>query len=465
MEKAKLQDLLEKLVQAICSIINDGLSSGTLKPQYERYFRWKVTEFDHDAGVKKSAKGEELLKPYWGEVIEDIFQQVNNLNIYKDTIVEISKNYQVEEDQSTRYLRALIMKISGDILERKFQTASDSAKYIVSFLKDLNGEKQEYRAEVQLSGLVLQPRSIKLDKDVILRKPVRKDFEKELDLSMPHDWHEPDPTAFLNIRIYAEADVNSTHSFRTFNTLQNEIEKGVSVLRLFRVGAVQHLSFTTGTDSVLNYGTVASTSRKTIKADKYLLARKDVKTLKMFWSKVKGIELPISIPGEQKEPNELTIAYDRYSDSLEGGVIEKRISSAVMGLEALFLGEEPKERGEPRYKLRLRVSKLLSLLGHNPSEVMYKMRDAYDIRSTYVHGNLISKKNRRKYENSYRDLNEFSKTIMDYLRASIVALLKRPRKTTLIQKLDDSFLDSNQEEDIRKLLFIPYKQEATHATG
>ena len=175
------------------------------------------------------------------------------------------------------------------------------------------------------------------------------------------------------------------------------------------------------------------------------------------------VKLPfVTHIGEHKKTNELSIAYERYSDSLEAGILEKRISSAVMGLEALYLGEDPKERGELRYKLGMRVGKLLSLVGYSPSEAKQKTRAAYDIRSTYVHGGILKGENRREYERKYGDLNEFSTTIMDYLRASIVALLlRKTSKTSLIERLEDSFLDSKKEEEISKLLFLPYEKETT----
>ncbi len=180
-ENGKLQELLQKLVQTIHSTINEGLAKGTLQPRPEPYFRWKLTEFEYgDTGiVKSSAKGEELLKPYWGIATRNIFQKISKIPIHKDALALISKGYEVEEAQCERYLEALITKVAGNILAGKIKNLSESARYVTSFLKDLNGESQEYRAEVKLAALVLQPRLIQLDSNVRLRKPARKDFERE----------------------------------------------------------------------------------------------------------------------------------------------------------------------------------------------------------------------------------------------------------------------------------------------
>lgn len=454
-EKEDLQQLLQKLVQAIYSTINEGLAKKSLQPQYEPYFRWKLSEFEYgDAGIiKKSAKGEEFLKPYWGRAARDITQKVSEQSVYDDTLTAISKSYGIGETQCGRYLEALTTKVATGILTGKIKTPADSDKCVDSFLKDLNGEQQECRAEVHLKGLILQPKFIKLDENVRLRKPERNDFEKEVPryYLLLGDRVTEDPTAFLHTRVCAKGETSAI-------TLQNEVDNTVTILRLFRVGAVHDLQYTMNTDSIIAFPVGTLTRGKVLGPDKYLITKKDVKPLKTFWSNMKNVELTSLVhAGEPKEPDELSIAYQRYSDALEGGIIEKRVSSAVMGLEALFLGGSTKEMGELRYRLCMRAGKLLSLIDYNPDEVRKNLTDAYDIRSTYVHGGTLKQRGRQKYERKYGDLNEFSKAILDYLRASIVALLKRPSKTSLIQKIDDSFLDSKKEGEIRKLLFMPQK--------
>ena len=465
-KKEKLQELLQELIHAIYSIIKDGLEKGTLQPQVGPYFRWKLTEFEYgDTGIiKKSAKGEEVLRPYWGRATRAVFKRVSELGAHHEVITAITKDYGVEEDQCTHYLETITTKVAGDILAGKIKAPTDSAKYITSLLKDLNGESQEYRAEVKLKGLVLQPRSIQLDDNVRLRKPNRSDFEREVPVIFPSRgiMALEDPTAFLHTRVYTEADAKVDSGFQASVTLQNEIYREIAVLRLFRVGAVQYIQYTEDSDSIIHPGVSTLTSGRLRGSDKYLITREDVNLLKAFWANMKSVTLPSSASiGEHREPDELSIAYDRYGDSLEANVLEKRISSAVMGLEALYLGGG--EQQEMSYRLRMRVGKLLGLIGYNPGEVQEKMKDAYnEIRSKYVHGGLLKQKDKQRLEKRYGDINEFSKTVMDYLRASIVALLLRKiSKTSLIQKIDDSFLDTSKDGEIRKLLFMPYDKEAT----
>lgn len=419
----------------------------------------KVIHTTHSTIDKRQQYKEPSKLSWWDRVARpsyEVFEEVSKLDVYKDALTAISKSYKVEKNDVVSYLRTLIMRVAINILQGKVKTTADSSKYIVALLKDLDKEEQEFRAEVLLKGLTLHPRSIQLDTNVRLRRPTRKDFKRREE-PPAFRFHMPKalarPTAFIHTRVYAKEDTKAE------NMLHIEIEREIAILSLFRVGAVQDIEYIIDTDSMI-YGESIFKREQLLGRDCYLITNKDVKPLKTFWANMKRVELPTLVPtGKLKEPNELSIAFERYNDSLEEGTVEKRISSAVMGLEALYLS--PSEQQEMSYRLRMRAGKLLSLIDYNPDEVRKNLIDAYDIRSTYVHGGILKQKDKRKYERKHGDLNDFSKAIIDYLRASIVALLKRPGKTSLIQKIDDSFLDSRKEEEIRKLLFMPYEKEVS----
>ena len=459
-KREELQELLQRLAQAIYSTISDSLAKKTLQPQYEPYFKWQLTKFEErdDGIIHWGASGKEFLKPYWGRAIDYVYEAIKRLTLYNDTLMAISKRYTLQEDQCHSYLEALIGRIAGNALTRSTKIPADYSKYIDSFLRDLNGEEQEYSAETKLSGMMLKPKSIKLDSKTKLRKPLRKDFETEVFARFPRDQTHPrtTPTAFLHTRICAKAQ--SGLDFAVSTALQNEIDKGIGILRLFRVGAVQYLQYTMDTSSIVKPVLGTLTSGTLPGPDKYLITKDDIRPLKKYWTKMAVVKLPASIYTTiQKEPDELSIAYDRYSDSLEGGIMEKRVSNAVMGLEALYL--QGGEQQEMSYRLRMRVGKLLSLVGYNPSEIQERMKDAYEVRSKYVHGGLLKSKGSRKLEGKYGDINEFTKTIINYLRASIVALLNRPSKNTIIRRLDESLLDNTREDEIRNILFMPCEKE------
>lgn len=475
-EQQELQELLRKLLQSFYSICSKGLAKNRFEPEKRLYFRRKIRgfEYDNDGTHITSWEPEKLLKPAWYEAITVIEQETKKLNIYDEISTIICSTYGMEKASLDYYLSKLIDVVAWKILEGEIADKSSLAPYVLSFLKDINHEEQGYKVIAQIQGVILQPEAIQLDENTLLRKPTREDIETERHAESPFS-EEPifyTPTAIIELtgttlsnsipwKVEVPIKINNTVALTLSVREDLGIFDAIAILRLFRVGGVEFIKWDTHIDSVPPSTHTSAKRIYILKSGSYLVRNKDVETLKTFWANMKRVKLPESAHHfPRKEPDELSIAYDRYCDSLDVGIIEKRISSAVMGLEALYLGEDPQDRGELRYKLGMRVGKLLSLIGYSPSEAKQKTRAAYDIRSTYVHGGILKGKNRQEYEKKYGDLNEFCKTIIDYLRASTVArLLRKTSKTSLIDKIDDSFLDIKKEEEISELLFMPYEKE------
>lgn len=451
MESVKIKSLLNELIIVIHSIIDEGRKKRILEPSYIKYKKSWATDFEYgNKGFQNFKRlSREFSKPIWDEAAQYVFKKIKKLKIYDDTFKALSEYNGLTERKTNIYLPFIIIHVAKNILEGKVKNFTDTNKYIDSFLRDINGENQEFRILLQLKALILQPKSINLGNGVKLRRPELKDFTEEIPIySITNKTKHMDTTAILDIKIHSD-------SKNSRKTIINTIERIVAIFRLFRVGAIEYIGYYINSSSLLEGSGKIETTSKLWGKQKYLITREDVKLLKIFWKNVIEIELPYSVYStSKKEPNALSISYNRYLDSLESGVAEKRISSAVMGLEALYLS--PGEQQDMSYRLSMRVSKLLSLTGYDPIEVRTHIKDAYNIRSTYVHGSLVSKKSSRKYENKYSNLIDFSEIIMDYLRASIVVLLKMPNKAFITQKIDDSLLDSKKEEEVTKFLFSPY---------
>lgn len=458
-EIKRIQDTLESLVNAAYSIVIDGMAKGTLKPEYHSHTRYKVTKFEYgESGItNKRVKPERFSAPSWYQAGNSVyFEGIINRKVYKDALRALLNSYGLQKTHCRHYLWSLTARIARDTLEGKISRPKHLAKYVGLFLKDLNEEKHEYRIGVQLKGLILQPNSIKLDGNTKLRKPIRRDLEVE-DPGPYRPFSSrlrplEDPTAILNTIIHAKTETE----------LYLEIDRGIEILRLFQVGSVQDVKNIIDKDSIIYRTRYEFSDEQLLGQDSYLITERDAERLKTFWLRMKRIDLPIPVErGVPKEPTALAISYERYSNALDDKIFENRIFSAIMGLEALYL----MEKQEMSYRLRMRAAKLLSLIGYDHNEIVERIKDAYEVRSTYVHGEILKQQDRRKLERKHGNLDEFSKTIVDYLRASIIALLKRPNKNSLIQKIDDSFLDAEKEEEIRKLLFMPYEKEVLDAAG
>lgn len=129
-------------------------------------------------------------------------------------------------------------------------------------------------------------------------------------------------------------------------------------------------------------------------------------------------QLPTDFPlGEEPAPSPTTTAYRRYTDALmrDGHLVERRIASAVMGLEALYLLDD--NSGELSYRLRTSVANAMGALGADSAIVLRQVRMGYGIRSRYVHGGHLSAKEADK---TFGGVGSLLHSVQDYLRRSIV---------------------------------------------
>jgi len=284
--KGNLGELLQKLVKDVHFIASKGLEQKTLRPEFHRYIKWQVTEFEYgDSGITRfGSKGEEFLKPLWYRATSTVEEQARGLSIYDDALINVSRIYKLEELQARRFISSLISGVTFDTLAGKIKDLPDLIPYSLSFLRDLDKKGQEYRAEVQLKGLVLQPASILLDGNTSLRKPTRDDFEIEESLRPAYRTQPLEhPTAFLHVRVFSKG----------VSAVQHEIDRAVATLRLFRVGAVQDIKYAMDTDSILDaMGRGALTRGRLLGPDKYLIREEDVEVLRTFWLKMKKVALP-----------------------------------------------------------------------------------------------------------------------------------------------------------------------------
>jgi len=139
----------------------------------------------------------------------------------------------------------------------------------------------------------------------------------------------------------------------------------------------------------------------------------------------------------------LGIALARYQDALlKPEPVANKIAYAVFGLEALYL--KGGERQELSRRLAQRISKVVYLLGRtlDPKSVFRDVKRAYEIRSTFVHGNYKELRS--------RDLLD---KIVEYLRISIIAFMQVPvGKSELLDLIDAALIDEQSNEELNELL-------------
>jgi hypothetical protein len=241
---------------------------------------------------------------------------------------------------------------------------------------------------------------------------------------------------------------------RQTGEIQHKVEQAITILRLFKVGSVDDLSYTMQSESILDMmgGAVSFKSAPKSILEKSLIEEDDVKRLKTFWqTMVKVLPQGFYALGETKADH-LLIAYSRYCDSLlQNGLSERRIANAVMGLESLFL--KGSETQELVYRLGIRIAKVLSFLGCDPYKVREVVEDGYKIRSLFVHGSNLSYSKKKMLSSKYNDVKSFMKLLLDYLRISIILMiLLNKEKEEFLDIVDDSFVDMNKNDQLNRLL-------------
>lgn len=106
--------------------------------------------------------------------------------------------------------------------------------------------------------------------------------------------------------------------------------------------------------------------------------------------------------------------------------------------------------------MSIRIAKIFGLLEYDSYKVKEAIKDAYKIRSLFVHGGHLSYKEKRKLESEYGDIRTILLLILDYLRISIIIMIyNKKEKDEFIDLIDASLIDSQKEGQLNNFLNTP----------
>lgn len=442
---SKLLNGLKKLALSVKKTIDEGISNGTIQPEDEVYFRWKVERFQYtDKGVTdRSARGEYFTKHSWIRAIIKLEESVKHSSEYAAALEDLA-NVFGKRNRLSNNLDKFVGKLIHQYLYDSKTKETDIDSLVTTFLKDLRKDPVKCGARVEVQGVVLRPDKIEPSFGITLRQTKIEDLEIEVPAySFAPRRSLPDPSAIMNIEFLGRGPAE----------IQKRVEQAITILRLFKVGSVVWTTYQMYSESItgMGHGTLTS-GRRTTALERYLAIQEDIPKLKKFWQTMSG-----SIPASFFEvgvakTDYLTIAYKRYSDALlENGLIEKRITNAMMGLEALFL--KTGEIQELLYRLGLRISKLIGFFERNSHEIKSIVNDSYKIRSLFVHGGQLSYRKKKRLESKYKDVKNLLLSVLDYLRISIIVMIiSKKEKDEFIDLIDDSFIDRKSEEKLNRVV-------------
>lgn len=452
---------INDLIILINQKISESLSNGTLKYDKIIVKTYTVDNFNYkaDGSIKHGGKLQDVLKDsgFKNEDIEPIKESILKSKEYINALNALNSNYESIYDVGR--LDSLIYHITR-LLGNKSALNQSNINFITeTFIKELNNEPVKYGAIVELEGIIMLIDKVNITDGVILRKPTAKDIEEEI--SYPFNNTLSNPSAILNIELLAKSGTE----------LQEYIEKTIALLKLYNVGSVDDILYRMYSDTIIGItGSIGSNFRK-LNLEKYSLSKKDETKLIEFWNKIFNILPEGFFKFNPSEIDYLTIAYNRYKDSLLNDIPEKRVANAVMGLEALYLNNE----GELKFRLSKRISKIMGLLGYDAIKIDQMTLEAYNIRSKFVHGVHLKsdkiidyekrfrgekKNNGKKLEilNTEENMNDFIRKIIELLRISIIVFIFQRNeknndvKKELINLIDDSLIDKEKEKKLETLL-------------
>ncbi len=216
------------------------------------------------------------------------------------------------------------------------------------------------------------------------------------------------------------------------------LERAVAILRLFGVGGVAWSRAETGTESLVDvHGGFVLLDQDGGSRRTYSILAAGAARLPRFWEAV-GSALPREFYSNRPEdPVGLDAAWFNYkAEAGRFGYVNERIANVVRSLESLFLQDTEKQRVSSN--LAERAAALLEACGFDPGEVQRTIRRAYDVRSRYVHGGVLSPQALRRIETETGGLIPLLHCCLEYNRAALTAaLLAGVDKPGLLRLLSD----------------------------
>jgi len=441
----------KRLLILINASVEQALASNRIRPDLELYRRRIRPDVEETpTGARLSGwETEYFEKPDWYRAADAIFDLVKSTPEYRQFEAAIVGRVKTN-DEATREAKAAVKSVIGARLNGAPYTAEQVCAILAA---DLSDSPLNTRCEIEVFGLDLfaQEIEIKLDGGLLrFRQMAKADFERETSR-----WEfEPEtrslltsPTARLEIQIAARVPLD----------LQREAARTLVLLRLYRVGAIefgkQNFSSQTLTHQFWG-GTSSSIGLISHHPDRFTLKEADAGLLARYWTAMCQL-LPKALRPYEDQPEEsfLKIAYDRYCDSLfHKGQTQGAIAFAVMALEALLLGKE--EKIDLKYRLAIRAGKILSKTGYAGPKTSDLVRAAYDIRSVYVHGGQLSKKDEEKFKKRLGlDLDACRTRVLNYVRVTIlICIFSKLGKDEMLKILDASLLDTVSDQSLETQL-------------
>jgi hypothetical protein len=272
------------------------------------------------------------------------------------------------------------------------------------------------RADISGLAILTQPIMLSMqDVRIRLRAAVREDFEEEqpLEIRRLGELRRDRPTSAILELEYDSRDASGW---------QRELDRAVTLLRLFGIGDVGYTVVELGSDSLVEIGGgIVFIDDGTRRPRTYALRSGDPERLRQFFS-----VMPSILPEElyrrgSDDPQGLPGSYFWYTRALgRRGWVNEQTAEVIRVLESLLMRGKSKQISAT---LRTRTSVLLGACGLDAAEVDRTLGLAYEVRSRYVHGEPLAASDEARIRKHVGDVVSLFLKCLDYLRLALVAAI------------------------------------------
>ena len=443
MAETELSELLLDLTDDVKKITVTALKSNELKFKTEYYWADIFKKFNYDKttgsiGFSSSPKqiSKEKLDAF---SIHDLH---NSKIAILPSFIKASKIIAKIKNESIPQTDYWLSNFTNSIIQKTIERQSNRKLVLsaINFLHEIEDIDISWYPVIWLEGIIIPEKEIKIKNNLVFRQPTKEDIERKSGMYGAFSSFEVHsyPSCILLLTIKANSQ----------SVAQRKIQKIITALQLYKVGSIIATKIKWKSDSVMWMGGGTSfSSRANVSAYRYIIEEKDTQSLSEFLSKIESLIPEDVISPGTDEVDYLTIAIQRYVDSLlKPEIAESRLTFAMMCLEALYLKQD--ERQELEHRLAQRISKTLYQFGHEPLEIFNKVKRSYEIRSSFVHGSPIPK-------NKQSDAQKLAEDILEYARSSIVIQLQLKHtmdKEKLLALVDNSLLNPQANTKLNGLL-------------
>jgi hypothetical protein len=432
-DDAPLANALEVLIRAIFAVVKECKANGTLAVRRVAYtlrpnfnLRYSVDPTIMNFGLEQAE--------------EEIWDYKNQSDIFEARIRPLREFQMVEslieqESQHSELLRHFAFAVAQASLSET--SPQILAGHVETLLGDLQTKERDCKATVWLTGVTLAGECVSVSDTLVLRRPNRRDLQEQVTPESAHYAHAFQP--LVSFSCIAELRFRYLYPMAR----QAAVEKLILALRLFRLGAVtssmcafEASSFDTLANVRIGGGPVR------IGRETYELSSGDAPTLADFLEEIAPL-LPTHLDSPRPRLDFFSIALHWYGEALLAQLPpEGSVASAVACLEALFLENVQTEMS---YRLGMRIAGLMRCFGFQSLEVQAVVKDAYDVRSKYVHGDEQDKKW------SPQKLHDLSRSISEYARLALLAFCQLRGKISrreLLAGVEKSLLDDKSRNEL-----------------